>query len=88
MVIFLPGKLCGLRWFLSILGRRILDGLQGELAERYGIQTRAGAHCAPLMHEALKTRNWDCCFSFSHLNTREEAEMAVYAVEQLCREVE
>ena len=27
-------------------------------------------------------------FSFSHLNTREEAEMAVYAVEQLCREVE
>ena len=27
----------------------------GELAERYGIQTRAGAHCAPLMHEALKT---------------------------------
>ena len=61
----------------------------GELAERYGIQTRAGAHCAPLMHEALKT--WDrgaVRFSFSHLNTRKEAEMAVYAVEQLCREVE
>ena len=61
----------------------------GELAERYGIQTRAGAHCAPLMHEALKTRDWGAVrFSFSHLNTREEAEMAVYAVEQLCREVE
>lgn len=61
----------------------------GELAERYGIQTRAGAHCAPLMHEALKTRDRGAVrFSFSHLNTREEAEMAVYAVEQLCREVE
>ena len=61
----------------------------GELAERYGIQTRAGAHCAPLMHEALKTRDRGAVrFSFSHLNTRKEAEMAVYAVEQLCREVE
>ena len=61
----------------------------GELAERYGIQTRAGAHCAPLMHEALKTRDRGAVrFSFSHLNTREEAEMADYAVEQLCREVE
>lgn len=61
----------------------------GELAERYGIQTRAGAHCAPLMHEALKTRDRGAVrFSFSHLNTREEAEMAVYAVEQLYREVE
>ena len=61
----------------------------GELAERYGIQTRAGAHCAPLMHEALKTRDRGAVrFSFSHLNTREETEMAVYAVEQLCREVE
>lgn len=61
----------------------------GELAERYGIQTRAGAHCAPLMHEALKTRDRGAVrFSFSHLNTRGEAEMAVYAVEQLCREVE
>lgn len=61
----------------------------GELAERYGIQTRAGAHCAPLMHEALKTRDQGAVrFSFSHLNTRKEVETAVYAVEQLCREVE
>ena len=61
----------------------------GELAERYGIQPRAGAHCAPLMHEALKTRDQGAVrFSFSHLNTRKEVETAVYAVEQLCREVE
>ena len=61
----------------------------GELAERYGIQTRPGAHCAPLMHEALKTRDQGAVrFSFSHLNTRKEVETAVYAVEQLCREVE
>ena len=27
------------------------------LSQEYGIVTRAGAHCAPLMHEALGTRN-------------------------------
>lgn len=71
------------------IGEEDSGWVAGELAERYGIQTRAGAHCAPLMHEALKTRDRGAVrFSFSHLNTREEAEMAVYAVEQLCREVE
>lgn len=41
------------------------------------------------MHEALKTRDQGAVrFSFSHLNTRKEVETAVYAVEQLCREVE
>ena len=41
------------------------------LAEEYEIYTRAGAHCAPLMHQALKTEEQKGCvrFSFSWFNT-------------------
>lgn len=38
------------------------------LAEEYEIYTRAGAHCAPLMHQALKTEKQGCVrFSFPGL---------------------
>lgn len=30
--------------------------ISDELSGRYGIVTRSGAHCAPLMHEALGTK--------------------------------
>ena len=30
--------------------------ISDELSGRYGIVTRSGAHCAPLMHEALEQR--------------------------------
>ncbi len=60
----------------------------GELAERYGIQTRAGAHCAPLMHEALGTTDQGAVrFSFSHLNQMTEVLEAVRAVKELAEEV-
>lgn len=61
----------------------------GRLSERYGIQTRAGAHCAPLMHKALGTENQGIVrFSFSHLNNIEEIKTAICAVGELCREVD
>ena len=42
------------------------------LAEDYGIATRAGAHCAPRMHEALGTVQQGAVrFSFSFFNTEE-----------------
>ena len=60
----------------------------GELAERWGIQVRAGAHCAPLMHRALGTVGQGAVrFSFSHSNTREDVEQAIRAVEILAEEV-
>ena len=41
-----------------------------ELLTEYGISTRAGGHCAPLMHEALGTVEQGAVrFSFSHYNT-------------------
>lgn len=58
-----------------------------ELLVRYGISTRAGAHCAPLMHDALGTSEQGAVrFSFGHLNTEEEVESAIQAVKELATE--
>ncbi len=58
-----------------------------ELNVRYGIVTRPGAHCAPLMHQALGTVDQGAVrFSFSHFNTEEEVDAAVRAVKELAEE--
>lgn len=49
------------------------------LFEKYGIAVRAGAHCAPLMHDGLKLSG-SVRFSFSHFNTREETQFVVDAI--------
>ena len=57
------------------------------LLSRYGIATRPGAHCAPLMHEALGTVEQGAVrFSFSHYNTMEEIQIAVSALRELAME--
>lgn len=51
---------------------------------QYGIATRAGAHCAPLMHKALGTVEQGAVrFSFSYFNTIEEAALVVKAVKEV-----
>lgn len=58
-----------------------------ELLMTYGISTRPGAHCAPLMHEALGTVEQGAVrFSFSHYNTEEEVETAIRAIKELAEE--
>lgn len=55
-----------------------------ELLTAYGISTRPGGHCAPLMHEALGTEEQGAVrFSFSHYNTDEEVDTAIAAVREL-----
>lgn len=55
-----------------------------ELAAAYGIYTRAGAHCAPLMHQALGTVHQGAVrFSMSHYNKEEEIDQAIHAVREL-----
>lgn len=55
-----------------------------ELAENYDIATRAGAHCAPRMHQALGTATQGAVrFSFSWFNTEEEVRAAIEAVREL-----
>ena len=57
------------------------------LAARYGIATRPGAHCAPLMHQALGTvKQGAVRFSFCHYNTEEEIQTAVAALRELAKE--
>ncbi|WP_346664336.1 aminotransferase class V-fold PLP-dependent enzyme [uncultured Merdimonas sp.] len=57
------------------------------LLTEYGISTRSGGHCAPLMHEALGTVEQGAVrFSFSHYNTEEEVDTAIRAIRELAKE--
>lgn len=60
-----------------------------ELSERYGIATRPGGHCAPMMHKALGTVEQGAVrFSFSGFNTEEEIDAALGALRELISEEE
>ncbi len=53
----------------------------------YGIAVRAGAHCAPRMHEALGTADRGAVrFSFSPFTTPEEVEAAIRAVREIAEQ--
>ena len=59
-----------------------------ELAITYDIAVRAGAHCAPLMHEALGTGKQGAVrFSFGYFNTDDDADAAAEAVRRIAGEV-
>ena len=59
------------------------------LAQRYEIATRAGVHCAPLIHQALGTMERGTLrFSFSRFNTEEEIHRAALAVKEIAGERE
>lgn len=75
----------------AIVSLNIRDYDSGEvsnaLSAEFGIATRPGAHCAPLMHQALETVEQGAVrFSFSHYNTKEEIEIAVSALRELAME--
>ena len=58
--------------------------LSDALWLRYGIATRAGAHCAPRLHRALGTAERGLVrFSWSWYNTEEETDAAAQAVARL-----
>ena len=51
------------------------------LAEEYGISVRAGAHCAPRMHQALGTCDQGAVrFSFGWYNTQADVDTAIEAI--------
>ena len=67
------------------LGDEDAGAVADALWEDFGICTRAGAHCAPLMHEAFGTAQQGIVrFSFSHFNTEDEVDTAIAAVRSLC----
>lgn len=54
------------------------------LSNDYNIATRPGAHCSPLMHEALGTVNQGIVrFSFSYFNTFEEIDKGIEAIKEI-----
>ena len=58
--------------------------ISDELMQGWGIATRPGAHCAPLMHRALGTeRQGVVRFSFGYFNTDEEVGTAIDALRDL-----
>lgn len=75
-----------------VVALNIRDHDSGEvsdgLAVDYGIYTRAGAHCAPLMHQALGTVEQGAVrFSMSYYNTEEEMDQAVLAVREMAESI-
>ena len=54
------------------------------LNAEYGICTRAGAHCAPLMHMAMGTEGPGAVrFSFGYFNTAEEVDEGIRAIREI-----
>ena len=65
----------------------------GEMCDilnaEYGIVTRAGGHCAPLMHRALGTEEQGAVrFSFSYFNSSGEVESAIKALTEISEEID
>lgn len=68
------------------LGEEDAGAVADALYQDYGIAVRAGGHCAPRMHRALGTGERGAVrFSFSWVNTPEEVDAAVRALEELSR---
>lgn len=77
----------------AIVAFNIGDYDSGEVSDAlltdYGISTRPGGHCAPLLHESFGTIEQGAVrFSFSHYNTEEEVDEAIRAVRELALEEE
>ena len=71
-----------------IVSLNIRDYDSGDVSDAlftdYEIAVRSGAHCAPLMHQALGTVEQGAVrFSFSHYNSPDEVKRAVDALREL-----
>lgn len=77
----------------GIVALNVADLDSGEVSDQlhqgWEICTRPGAHCAPLMHEALGTVSQGAVrFSFSHFNTAEEVDIAIEAMREIVADVQ
>ncbi|MFV0519552.1 MAG: aminotransferase class V-fold PLP-dependent enzyme [Lachnospirales bacterium] len=59
-----------------------------ELFTKYNISVRTGAHCVPLLHKSFNTVNQGAVrFSFSHYNTKEEIDIAICGLKEICNAI-
>ena len=57
-----------------------------RLSREYGVLTRCGLHCAPNAHKVCGTfPQGTVRFSFSHLNTAEEIDLALAALAEILK---
>ncbi|MGP1520701.1 MAG: aminotransferase class V-fold PLP-dependent enzyme [Treponema sp.] len=69
------------------VGKRPSGEVSLNLYEKYGIATRSGAHCAPLLHEYFHTKEQGMVrFSFSSFNTKKEVQLALEALDEIAKE--
>lgn len=78
---------------IPVVSLNVGDRGSGEVADalwqQAEIAVRPGAHCAPLVHEALGTISQGMVrFSFSHRNTPQEVSIALSALKELADEGE
>lgn len=74
----------------AIVSLNISDIPSGEVSltldENYDIATRPGAHCAPLLHGALGTKDQGLVrFSFSYFNTEAEIDKTLEVLEEISK---
>jgi cysteine desulfurase family protein len=71
---------------MNLAGRDSAE-ISDALERRYRIYTRAGVHCAPLLHQSLGTGESGAVrFSFSHMNTEAQTDAAIAAIRELAGE--
>jgi len=94
---FIDGISCGsVRFYgdvstenrLPVISISIEGMTSSEFAERlwsdYGIATRAGSHCAPLLHKKFGTVDTGMVrFSFSYFNTIDEVKICTQAIKEI-----
>lgn len=73
---------CGI---IALKHKRIdSEYLADILSEKYDIAVRGGLHCAPLMHQALRTEDSGLVrVSFSYFNSEKEVDTLLFALEEL-----
>lgn len=77
--------------YSPIVSINLKDMESSELAlildEKYDIQTRPGAHCAPLIHEHFATEAQGIVrFSFSYFNTDQEIDKAIEVLREIAKD--
>jgi cysteine desulfurase family protein len=75
---------------LPVVSINVIGLTSAELSERlwtgYGIATRAGTHCAPLLHKRFNTVDLGMTrFSFSYFNTEDEVRIGISAIEDIIK---
>ena len=73
---------------LGVIACNVGDLSSGEVGDRlateFGMMTRTGGHCAPLVHQAFGTQSRGMVrFSFGYTNTEEEIRLAAEALKRI-----